>query len=241
MFHRPENYSVHTSQQWEAFIDQAPTQFEIWMGKPTGDAVIDATARCVEQNGLDQVTIDEVARMAGVSRATIYRRYGSREALFLALMQHAAKPYIERCTAIAQGSGSLKDRIQQIIVASIDSIDGLPWFRTMLLRGISERGFELLRISHKSVAAGIVRPMLESAESAGDWRAPDDLDRLMDWLLREILSLGAERLEIDEIDRRVGIYVMPILRLDEMRGEQDGLAERLARLERILVGQGDAG
>ncbi|MCF8586876.1 TetR/AcrR family transcriptional regulator [Gordonia liuliyuniae] len=50
------------------------------------DEVLAATRRVVQRVGLDALTLAAVAREAGIGRATVYRRYSSREELIGALV-----------------------------------------------------------------------------------------------------------------------------------------------------------
>src|SRR6478736_6118599 len=51
-----------------------------------GDRILDAAASCVVAYGIDRVTLAEIARRAGVSRPTIYRRWPDTQALLAALL-----------------------------------------------------------------------------------------------------------------------------------------------------------
>ena len=51
-----------------------------------GDRILDAAASCVLAYGVERVTLAEIARRAGVSRPTIYRRWPDTEALLAALL-----------------------------------------------------------------------------------------------------------------------------------------------------------
>jgi AcrR family transcriptional regulator len=51
-----------------------------------GDRILDAAASCVLAYGIDRVTLAEIARRAGVSRPTIYRRWPDTRALLAALL-----------------------------------------------------------------------------------------------------------------------------------------------------------
>lgn len=51
-----------------------------------GDRILDAAASCVLAYGVDRVTLAEIARRAGVSRPTIYRRWPDTRALLAALL-----------------------------------------------------------------------------------------------------------------------------------------------------------
>jgi AcrR family transcriptional regulator len=47
---------------------------------------LDAAATCYLRIGVAKTTAADIAREAGVSRATLYRRYGSHESIFLAVL-----------------------------------------------------------------------------------------------------------------------------------------------------------
>jgi AcrR family transcriptional regulator len=49
--------------------------------------ILSATARVIEEHGLDRLTIEEVARSARVSAVTVYRQFKNRDGLLRAFMQ----------------------------------------------------------------------------------------------------------------------------------------------------------
>lgn len=53
------------------------------------ERVLSAAARLVEEHGADYLTMDEVAAAAGVGKGTLFRRFGSREGLFGALLDRS--------------------------------------------------------------------------------------------------------------------------------------------------------
>lgn len=53
--------------------------------------IADAAARLVTQHGPDGFTMDDLAREAGLSRATLYRQAGSREAVLAALSEQGVE------------------------------------------------------------------------------------------------------------------------------------------------------
>ena len=50
------------------------------------EVALDAAAACYLRLGVAGTTATDIAREAGISRATLYRRYGSHEAIFLAVL-----------------------------------------------------------------------------------------------------------------------------------------------------------
>lgn len=53
---------------------------------PVDDRIIDAAAECVIAFGVDRVTLAEIARRAGVSRPTIYRRWPDTRSILAAVL-----------------------------------------------------------------------------------------------------------------------------------------------------------
>ncbi|MGN7782646.1 TetR/AcrR family transcriptional regulator [Mycolicibacterium sp. 22603] len=51
-----------------------------------GDRILDAAADCVLAYGVDRVTLAEIARRAGISRPTVYRRFPDTQSILAALL-----------------------------------------------------------------------------------------------------------------------------------------------------------
>ena len=81
-----------------------------------GDRILDAAASCVAAYGVDRVTLAEIARRAGVSRPTVYRRWPDTRSILAALLTaritdvlHEApsrgvgrEPLVQRIVAVAE-------------------------------------------------------------------------------------------------------------------------------------------
>ena len=200
-------------------------------------AVLDATAVVVTRIGFHDTTIDHVVRESGVSRATLYRWFGNREGLLLALLRHLAGPYLERSGQIAVGLGPIEDRLEQVIAGGIESICNTPWIHKVAKDGLLHDDFSIFLAAHKSITGAVVGRMLEGAMASGEWTPPDDLDRLTEWLLHQMLVLGGEDYDTPlEIRRRVAIYVMPVLNLPGATPGGDDIAARLESIERKIDG-----
>ena len=53
-------------------------------------AIVDATERLLRSHDPEHVTIERVARAAGVGKATVFHRFGSRTGLMQAIMEQRA-------------------------------------------------------------------------------------------------------------------------------------------------------
>ncbi|MBA55288.1 MAG: TetR family transcriptional regulator [Pseudomonadales bacterium] len=105
------------------------------------DALIEATAKCVTELGLDGITTHHIAETAGVSVGSLYQYFDDKEALVEALVDKLANeisealrrlPLIEQTmmeqAGGAEGTAGLKGNVNMIIqfgFALLNSRDGL--------------------------------------------------------------------------------------------------------------------
>ena len=66
--------------------------------------IVAAAAQLFEQQGFDQVSLNAIAREAGLAKSNVYRYFGGREEIFLALM---AEDYAEYVDALRAGLATL--------------------------------------------------------------------------------------------------------------------------------------
>jgi len=84
-----------------------------------------AAARLVAERGAEHVTMHEVAEAAGVGKATLFRRFGDRDGLLLALLGAAEAEFEEAYTSGPPPLGpgaSAQDRLAAFGCALIDRI-----------------------------------------------------------------------------------------------------------------------
>ena len=60
------------------------------------DRLLDAAETCLQGKGLSGTTMEDIARHAGVSRATVYRYFASRESVVSGVIVRAAERYLHR-------------------------------------------------------------------------------------------------------------------------------------------------
>ena len=144
---------------------------EIRRGRPRNEActgeILEAALHLVAEVGIAGLTMDAVASRAGVGKATIYRRWTSKEALMLdAWMSCVRKP-------VAPDTGTLQGDLEALL-GGIDS-------------PLSDR--ELQRVFPQMIAAAKVNPEVADAYRAfvEQRRAP----------MHAVLLRALERGEID--------------------------------------------
>src|SRR5690242_4145498 len=83
-----------------------------------GARVLDATITCLARFGVAKTTIDDVAREAGCSRATVYRYFGNRNALVVAAVDREIAALTATVRAAGRGADTLEDAIVAMFVSA---------------------------------------------------------------------------------------------------------------------------
>jgi AcrR family transcriptional regulator len=76
------------------------------------DAIVDATIALLVEEGFDRLSMDAVAARAGVGKATIYRRWSSKEALVIDAVARRTDPL-----PVGPAGGSVRDRLVALLQA----------------------------------------------------------------------------------------------------------------------------
>jgi len=91
------------------------------------------------------VTIDEIAKTAGLSKGLIYSHYPSKEALIAELMRQAASLSGASIKEIADGDGGAAEKIKQITAMMCEMLSssqiGIDYFMFSIQAGMS--GFQM--------------------------------------------------------------------------------------------------
>ena len=197
-----------------------------------GDAVLDAAARCIDRKGLDNTSLEEVATEAGVSRTTLYRRYGSRESLFKALLLARAQPFRAWSRQVCLGPGTALERVETVLVRAILDMQRVGWLDTSLHAGLSAGAIRLFKASHAESAQDMLAPLLASMMDAGAAAKVNvTLTDLVEWTADQMIVLAsAGPWEEEALRGRLRYFVMPVL-APRVASTQD---DRLARIEALL-------
>lgn len=111
---------------------------EVAPGRVADDTLLDAARDCVLASGLRRTTLAAVARTAGVSRMTLYRRFPDVTSLIAALMTREFAALLERASASAAGT-TARARLVDTALAAVLALTEDP-----LLRGILDNDASVL-------------------------------------------------------------------------------------------------
>ncbi len=151
------------------------------------DRVIEAALRCIARWGLAKTTVDDVAREAGVGRATLYRLFpGGRDALLEAVVAREVDGLLRHLDAAAAAASTLEDIVVACLVEVAGALAGHPALQ-FLLAHEPESVLPYL-------AFGRLDTLLERASALGaplfaPWLQPGEARaHAVEWLARTVLS-----------------------------------------------------
>jgi AcrR family transcriptional regulator len=86
---------------------------------PTSTRILDAALEAAAASGIKHLTVDEVARRAGVGRVTVYRRFGDRQGLVEALGVREARRVLAMLDESTDLDRPVADQVADAFVAGL--------------------------------------------------------------------------------------------------------------------------
>jgi AcrR family transcriptional regulator len=170
----------------------------------TDKRIVAAAADLMLQRGFDRMTVDDVAARAGVGKATVYRRWPSKQDLAVeAMTELFATEFPEPDT------GSIRDDVSESvrnIIAFVNTPQGEAFLRTTIAESIRDpRIAALYRESTERAEAG-GRRTLQRGIDRGEVRPDINVDLALQWLsglLASRVISGRPLPSLDEVDEYV--------------------------------------
>lgn len=155
---------------------------------------LDAAASCLTRFGLAKTTIEDVAQAAGLSRATVYRQFGNRDGLLLALAARDAERTAAEAEVELQRFEDVGSWIVEGILFCLREIPQRPVLSQFLAPQELGAASRMILTSERmrEIGSEILRPVFEPARREGLLREDLELDALMEWVLRIVMSFLAE-------------------------------------------------
>ncbi|MFD1147356.1 TetR/AcrR family transcriptional regulator [Saccharothrix hoggarensis] len=143
----------------------------------TKAALLEAATKLFGERGFDRTTVRDIATLAGVNQALLFRYFGSKDALFATVLATQSRELLEDSPA---------ERL----------------LRTVLLRVMEDKPrredhplYAVLRSSHHDSAADVVRQQLgeEYARALASLTDADDAELRADLVLAWVVGIGVLR------------------------------------------------
>ena len=150
------------------------------------DAILDATAALVAEQGLPAVTMSQIAERTGIGRATLYKYFPDVDAILVAWHQRQVAGHLEHLALVRDGTGGARERLGAVLEA----------YALICHRHHDHRGAELAALLHRGehVAeaeqrlTAFVRDLLAEGAAAGDLRDDVAAEELASYCLHALTA-----------------------------------------------------
>jgi AcrR family transcriptional regulator len=138
----------------------------------------------MRENGPDNVRIDQVARLAGCSRATVYRHVADKDELVREVLIRMARA---RSRQMEPRLGRITDpaeRIAEGVQSTVEAVQGEWWYRALEAQGATAAVARIGGGPQAMVAltAPLVAPSIERLAARGVLRPGISVEQATEWL-----------------------------------------------------------
>lgn len=188
-------------------------------------------AACIARQGIQKTSLDEVAKEAGISRATLYRVFpGGREGVLRAVVEtETARLY----SALAVAMGEAHDMEDVLVFGMVAAARRISEHQALGYLLEHEPGVVLPHLAFANLDKLLVEASGFCAPFFARWLEPEQASRAAEWAIRIVFSYVAnptERIDLtDPHDARhlVTTFVLP--GIQALRAEQEAGTRRRPR------------
>ena len=193
---------------------------------PVRVRLIDGALACIAAQGVARTTLDDVARQAGCSRATVYRAFpGGKDALLRAVADTEVARFFSALAVAMGAAGDLEDVLVAGMTEAATRVSGHEALRYLLARE-PELVLGRLAFAHMdevlAVTCAFTTPFL------GRWLDVAESRRVAEWAARIVVSYlacpaeGIDLTDADQVRRLVRQYILPGIRTLLSQSTDDG-------------------
>lgn len=200
---------------------------------------------------ISDITVDAVAQLAGVSRATAYRYLGSRDDLLYRAAIALAQAHLASCAAILNRTRTVAERIEESFAYTVRETQADQRLQKLLHSPRATAIDEAVR----SMAADLMKPAVCAGQQDGQVRTDVSADDLIMWMIEQLYVVDRVCRTEDAARQWVRRFVIPVFaphavpdlgRAAQVRVILDDATRQLALLDRTVaaarsaVGEHDA-
>jgi AcrR family transcriptional regulator len=134
----------------------------------TVDRIIKAAIKQFSEAGFAGARVDEIARSAGVNKATLYYHIGGKQALYAQVVHHLFGHAVEKLNRKLMAAQSPEDKMRRFIQTVADIVDQQPELAAIMLREQASGGKHFPEMVSQDLARilGLLTEILEDGIKA---------------------------------------------------------------------------
>ena len=176
------------------------------------ERLMDAAEACVDKYGIAKTTMDDIAKMAGVSRPTVYRHFDDRDTLILAVVMRRSRQLIDRAQKFLRKHPTFEDQLVEGLLFMVDKGRKDPFVRLLVSPAHMDLANRILGGSTAAVdiAYEMWEPILSEARDRGELRPDLDFRAAAAWITNlNILLIGRGEPDLDADRELLRTFVLP--------------------------------
>jgi AcrR family transcriptional regulator len=152
--------------------------------------IVDATLACIARQGLGKTTVDDIAKEAKFSRATLYRTFpGGKEAIAAAVVETEVARLF---SSLAVAMGEATDLEDVLVAGMVEAAQRLGAHRALGYLLAHEPGVILPRLTFADLDQILFAAGDFAAPFFARWLSPDEASRAAEWAVRIVLAYLAD-------------------------------------------------
>jgi len=175
---------------------------------------LDAAEACFERYGVVKTTMEDIAKMAGVSRPTVYRHFSDRDSLILAVVMRRARSLIGTAQAYIRRQARFEDQLVEGLLFLVKTGRRDPFIRILVSPEHLDMAQQILGATDAVVdlTEAMWEPILAEAAARGELNPGLERRDIAVWLTHvELIMVGRFDLatDDDEIRRMLRTFLTP--------------------------------
>ncbi|WP_113698662.1 TetR/AcrR family transcriptional regulator [Nonomuraea lactucae] len=154
--------------------------------------VFAAAIELMAEQGYNATTVEAIAERAGVAKGTVFYNFGSKEALFAALLEHSIAKLAKALSAAAVG-GSALAALDNVVLGQLRFFDEHGPLARVLLAEMWHTAWQEAVAQLREKALGVYAGVLREAVANGEVRAGLDVETAATALFGMVLTVSIER------------------------------------------------
>jgi AcrR family transcriptional regulator len=152
--------------------------------------IVDATLACLARQGLGKTTVDDIARQATFSRATVYRTFpGGKDAIVEAVVDTEVARLF---SSLAVVMGEATDLEEVLVAGMVEAAQRLSAHSALAYLLLYEPGVVLPRLTFSDMDRILLKAGDFAAPFFARWLSPDQASRAAEWAVRIVLAYLAD-------------------------------------------------
>lgn len=181
--------------------------------------ILDAAHEQFCRMGIQRSTMEDVARRAGVSRITVYRRFATKDALVEQVVLREYRRYFDRFLIDIQQAETVADRVVLGFVSSLRAIQRNPLIGGMIAAEPDLLVSSMINDGGRTVATvrQFVAGQLRRERRAGNVSDDLDIDMVAEMMVRvsaSFLAIRSHLIDLDDDEQLAAVarrFLVPML------------------------------